>query len=156
MKKGQYWKNSAVLFAFNIGNLIKNLVPHCSEAKAAHMLAEMAAGTKSILKKDGDFNLNKSETTEDVTREALKSLFEAEQAAYAYKVVRTDAPAFDINAVLQNKDLNGNHKVVYLHLLANPEQPKPATWVECKALGELLGMSDNTVKRALDAIDLYV
>lgn len=148
VKKGNYWPSTSVLFAHNLGELIRVMAPLSEDAEAAGKLAEIAFSTISLLRRDGDYELSKTVNLEALKTETLATLRKAANSAIAFTGSNKRGGRIDVGTLLSYPGLSGTYKQVYLYMLLNPEEDLKSPEVVAEA-SKKLGVTVGSINRVV-------
>lgn len=145
-KKGAYWKLLALHTAHYLADFIKVAASNAADYEAAEKVSYIAMQIRSLLRKDGEFELVKTESTDNLKRETIKKLGEAVRESEAFSVAKRGRSKLTIDSVLLDNSLTGNEKQYLMYRLLNPGVVFENT-KDGEAIGKALGLSVSTIRR---------
>jgi hypothetical protein len=142
----KYWSSASVMFAHSIGELVRVCAPYCADEEASSKIANIAMSTRSILLKDGEYGMSKSDNLSSLKKETAASLNRAANDAVAHSVLHHGSTRINLEKVLSDTSLKGNEKQIVIYKLLRPK----ANLTDRKdrvAAGETMGISESTIRR---------
>jgi hypothetical protein len=154
VKGGNYWRSVAYMVGKYLADMVRLVSAHTTDIKVAEKMSEYAYITKSLIKKDGEYELRKVQTDQEIKAELLAELNEAVNSSLLVNLMEDDAvQRVSISKVLSDVQLSGNDKQVLLFCLAHGVNGMETSSSEREDAATYLGISEGTVRRAMRKIE---